>query len=99
MQTTTKPVLPPLFPARAAVPQATLLTPTPLNMHKRLPTGGSLQTAVSDAPPLHPANLHSLIVGRIRYSTRVSGPLAQGNETGGAANPLLRIVFRTLVCH
>jgi len=42
-------------------------------MHKRLPAGGSLQTAVSDAPPLHPANLHSLIVGRIRYSTNVCG--------------------------
>jgi hypothetical protein len=38
------------LPAPVPVPQAPLITPTPLNMHKRLRTGGSLQTAVSDAP-------------------------------------------------
>src|SRR5271157_3193302 len=58
--------------APVPVPQAPLITPTPLNMHKRLPTGGSLQTAVSDAPRSTEPTC-TLTVGRIRYSTRVSG--------------------------
>src|SRR5271166_401633 len=49
-QTLTQPILASLLPAPVAVPQASLLTPTRLNRHNRLPTGGSLQTAVSDAP-------------------------------------------------
>ena len=49
-QTTTKPILPSLFLAPVLVSEPFLITPTPLNLHKRLPTGGSLQTAVSDAP-------------------------------------------------
>src|ERR1017187_9707909 len=49
-QTLTQPILASLLPAPIAVPQASLLTPTRLNRHNRLPRGGSLQTAVSDAP-------------------------------------------------
>jgi hypothetical protein len=32
------------------LPEAFLITPTPFNLHKCLPTGGFLQTTVSDAP-------------------------------------------------
>jgi hypothetical protein len=32
------------------LPEAFLITPPPLNLHKCLPTGGFLQTAISDAP-------------------------------------------------
>src|ERR1019366_9105782 len=46
----TQPILASLLPAPVAVPQASLLTPTRLNRHNRLPRGGFLQTAVSDAP-------------------------------------------------
>src|SRR5271166_2439992 len=49
-QTLTQPILASLLPPPVAVPQAPLITPTRLNRHNRLPTGGSLQTAVSDAP-------------------------------------------------
>ena len=50
-----------------------------IKMHKRLPTGGSLQTAVSDAP--HPTSrlTCALTVGRIRYSTRVCGQCDRRN--------------------
>src|SRR5260370_233880 len=50
-QTTTKPILSGLSFGPVPVPDASLITPTPLNLHKRLPTNGSLQTAVSHAPP------------------------------------------------
>src|ERR1022692_1191286 len=49
-QTLTQPILASLLPAPIAVPQASLLTPPRLHRHNRLPRGGSLQTAVSDAP-------------------------------------------------
>jgi hypothetical protein len=70
-QTLTQPILASLLPFPVAVPRASLLTPARLNRHNRLPTGGSLQTAVSDAPQ-HRAHLHT-DGGRTRYSTRVSG--------------------------
>ena len=49
-QTLTQPILASPLPAPVPVPQASLLTPTRLNRHNRLPRGGFLQTAVSDAP-------------------------------------------------
>src|SRR5664280_2655415 len=59
-QTLTQPILASLLAAPVAVPQASLLTPTRLNRHNRLPTGGSLQTAVSDAPRrISQAHLHT----------------------------------------
>ena len=71
-QTTTKPILPALLFAPRPLPDAFLATPTPLNLHKCSPTGGFLQTAVSDAPrTTWRTSLRSLI-GRIRYSTSVS---------------------------
>src|ERR1035437_10255804 len=76
-QTLTKPILDSLLPAPVALHRASLLTPARLNRHNRLPTGGSLQTAVSDAPrSTEPTCI--LTVGRIRYSTRVSGQLTVG---------------------
>jgi hypothetical protein len=38
------------FLAPLLLPEAFLITPPPFNLHKCLPTGGFLQTAVSDAP-------------------------------------------------
>ncbi len=49
-QTTTKPILPALLFAPPPLPDASLTTPTPLNLHNCFPTGGFLQTVVSDAP-------------------------------------------------
>src|SRR5271165_6297979 len=49
-QTLTQPILASLLPPPVAVPRASLLTPARLHGHNRLPTRGSLQTAVSDAP-------------------------------------------------
>ena len=49
-QTTTKPIPPALLLAPLPLPDALLITPTPFNLHKCHPTGGFLQTAVSDAP-------------------------------------------------
>jgi hypothetical protein len=49
-QTATTPILPALFLIPLPLPEAFLITPTPFNLHKCLPTGGFLQTAVSDAP-------------------------------------------------
>src|SRR5882762_2334572 len=46
----TTPILPALFLIPLPLPEAFLITPTPFNLHKCLPTGGFLQTAVSDAP-------------------------------------------------
>jgi hypothetical protein len=43
-----------LFPTPMSVPEASPTPSTPLNMHNRLPPGGSLQTAESDAPPPAP---------------------------------------------
>jgi hypothetical protein len=71
-QTTTKPILLALFFAPLSLLEAFLLTPTPLNLHKCLPTGGFLQTAVSDAPPTS-RTYRPTYYGRIRYSTSVSG--------------------------
>jgi hypothetical protein len=71
-QTTTKPILLALLLAPVPVPEAFLITSTPLNLHKRLPTTGSLQTAVSDAPRRTSRTYLPLIMGRIRYSTSVS---------------------------
>jgi hypothetical protein len=56
------------------VPEPFSQSPIPLNMHKRLSTSGSLQTAVSDAPH-STLDLPTTHCGRIRYSTSVSGPL------------------------
>ena len=77
-QTPTQPILDSLLTAPVAVPRASLLTPARLNRHNRLPTGGSLQTAVSDAPR-NTEPTCTLTVGRIRYSTRVSGQLCAYN--------------------
>ncbi len=49
-QTTTKPILSARLFAPRLLPDAFLIKPTPLNLHNCLPTGGFLQTAVSDAP-------------------------------------------------
>jgi hypothetical protein len=58
--------LPYLLPMSFSEPQ------TPLNSHTSLPTGGFLQTAVSDAPPQNCTNLPAhFLWGRIRYSTSV----------------------------
>jgi hypothetical protein len=46
---------------------------TPFNLHNCLPTGGFLQTAVSDAPAPPPEPTYALLMGRIRYGTSVSG--------------------------
>ena len=50
-QTITKPILPALALTPLPHPRAFLITPAPFILHKCLPTGGFLQTAVSDAPP------------------------------------------------
>ena len=50
-----------------------LLTPTPFNLHNCLPMGGFLQTAVSDAPRTTWRTYLPSVIGRIRYSTSVSG--------------------------
>ena len=47
---TTKPILTSLFPAFLTVPEALPIASNPFNVHNCLPTGGFLQTAVSDAP-------------------------------------------------
>ena len=47
---TTKPILTSLFPAFLTVPEALPIASNPFNFHNCLPTGGFLQTAVSDAP-------------------------------------------------
>jgi len=44
-------------------------TPKPFNLHKWLPTGGFLQTAVSDAPRTTRRTYLRSVIGRIRYST------------------------------
>src|ERR1019366_5919245 len=49
-QTTTKPIRTALLFAPLPLAAAFLIYPTPLNLHKCFPTGGFLQTAVSDAP-------------------------------------------------
>src|ERR1039458_8861695 len=60
-QTTTKPIRTALLFAPLPLAAAFLIYPTPLNLHKCFPTGGFLQTAVSDAPrrtfPSPPAHL------------------------------------------
>jgi hypothetical protein len=67
-------MLPAFWLAPPPTPKAFLITPPPLNLHKCLPTGGFLQTAVSDAPP-HSSRIYlPLHTGRIRYSASVSGP-------------------------
>ena len=78
-KTLTKPILHSLLPAPVPVPRASLLTPARLNRHNRLPRGGSLQTAVSDAPRSTEPTC-TLTVGRIRYSTRVSGKLPMADD-------------------
>ena len=87
-QTLTKPIFDSLLPTPVAVPRASLLTPARLNRHNRLPRGGSLQTALSDAQrSTEPTCV--LTVGRIRYSTRVSrefaAPLVREADLNGAA--------------
>src|ERR1019366_4233554 len=77
-QTLTQPILASLLPAPVAVPQASLLTPTRLNRHNRLPRGGFLQTAVSDAPAGSPRLTRTLTVGRLPYSTKALGQLRVG---------------------
>jgi hypothetical protein len=72
-QTTTKPILLALFFAPLPLLEAFLPTSTPLNLHKCLPTGGFLQTAVSDAPRTTSRAYCPLTMGRVRYSTSVSG--------------------------
>jgi hypothetical protein len=54
-------MLPALWLAPPPTPTAFLITPPPLNLHKCLPTGGFLQTAVSDAPHTPPeSTCHSI---------------------------------------
>src|SRR6266481_1368573 len=77
LQTTTKPILPSLFLAAVTVPEAPLPTPTPFNLHNCFPTGGFLQTAVSDAPRTTSRTYLLTYLGRIRYSTSVSGQLPE----------------------
>ena len=58
--TTTKPIRTALLFAPLPLAEAFLIYPIPLNLHKCFPTGGFLQTAVSDVPrrtfrvPRHP---------------------------------------------
>ncbi len=47
---TTKPILFAQWLIPLPLPEAFPITPTPFNLHNSLPTGGFLQTAVSDAP-------------------------------------------------
>jgi hypothetical protein len=49
-QTTIQPIPPALRLAPSPILRVFLITATPLNLHKRLLTGGFLQTAVSNAP-------------------------------------------------
>jgi hypothetical protein len=61
-QTTTKPILPPPLLPPLPLPEAFLITPTPFNLHNCLPTGGFLQTAVSDAPRTTSPNLPAFLL-------------------------------------
>jgi hypothetical protein len=73
-QTTTRPILPALLFTPRLLPCAFLITPTPLHVHKCLPSGGFLQIAVSDARPAQPWRTYlRSVIGRIRRSTSVSG--------------------------
>ena len=97
-QTTTEPILPSFLPTSVSVPEAFLLNPTPLNLHNCLPTGGFLQTAVSDAPlrtcPPLPSP-HTYLWRRIRYSTNVSGCVRVADKPGIISPPPLE---EPLVC-
>jgi hypothetical protein len=79
-QTTTKPILLPLFFAPLPLLETFLRTSTPLNLHKCLPTGGFLQTAVSDAPRTTSRAYCPLTLGRVRYSTSVSDRFQLSDE-------------------
>jgi hypothetical protein len=66
--------LPPsLFPVPAAVPQASLINPTPLNLHNASPPAAPFKRLDRTRPPVTQTT-DTLTVGRIRYSTNVSGP-------------------------
>jgi hypothetical protein len=60
-QTTTTPILSSLLLTPLPLPEAFLITPTPFNLHNCLPTGGFLQTAVSDAPRTTSPNLPAFL--------------------------------------
>jgi hypothetical protein len=60
-QTTTTPSLSSLLLTPLPLPEPFLLTPTPFNLHNCLPTGGFLQTAVSDAPRTTSPNLPAFL--------------------------------------
>jgi hypothetical protein len=71
-QDTTKPILLVLTLRYTTSSRRLLLTPTPFNLHNCLPTGGFLQTAVSDAPRTPLQIYLPPTTGRIRYSTSVT---------------------------
>jgi hypothetical protein len=59
--TTTTSILSSRFLTPLPLPEAFLITPTPFNLHNCLPTGGFLQTAVSDAPRTTSPNLPAFL--------------------------------------
>jgi len=61
--TTTKPILPALFLIPLRLPEAFLITPTPFNLHKCLPTGGFLQTVCIGRAARLPEPTYSLTWG------------------------------------
>ena len=74
-QTTIEPIRRALRSLHHRLPGSFSSRQTPLNLHRRFLTGGFLQTAVSDAPRTSPEIYLPLHMGRVRYSTNVSGKL------------------------
>ena len=85
---TTKPILFALWLTPPPLPEAFPITPTRFNLHKYIPTGGFLQTVVSDAPAPHPEPTCILAMGRIRYNTSVSGSLPNSQAALRPPGPL-----------
>ena len=69
-------------PVHGPIPRVSFTTETPLNLHKRFLAGGFLQTAISDTPRTPPEIYLPLHMGRVRYSTSVSGQLRDLTRIG-----------------
>ena len=73
-QNTTKSILPAFLLAPLPLPEAFLITPTPFNLHNCLPNGRlPSNSCIGRAPHDVPEPSRLLGMGRIRYSTSVSG--------------------------
>src|SRR5229473_5556730 len=65
------------------IPRVLPITTTPLNLHRRFLSGAFLQTAVSDAPRTPPEIYLPFPMGRVRYSTSVSGQFPDCDNSSG----------------